>query len=445
MGTYDVIVVGGGISGSAAAIAASKNGAKTLLIERYGFLGGWGTAALVNPFMSSKTSEGQELVGGFYQELLTQLTAEENGLLGTCFDPELMKSVLMEMVLESGSEISFHSLVTSAGFNGNLISMNIFSKSGTYTIFCQRAVDCSGDGDIAVSLGAEYESGDEDGVPQAATLMFDVGGVNVQKALEYVKSNPDEMRFPKLPENTDLLALSQGVYSVAGYYSLVSQAKNNGEYPVPGDLVFYISRPRQGEVTFNTTHVGGVDGVSTLDLTRAEIQGRRQMIAVLNFARKYLPGFEDAYIARSPVHVGIRESRRIIGEYVFSEDDVAESRKFDDAICRLAYWADVHTGKGSGYTRSEEKQRLIQPKPGNYYEIPYRCLLPKKVDNLLVAGRCVSSTQRGHGAIRIMPSCMAMGQAAGTAVALSCEMQVPLNEIEMRILKQRLRFGGALV
>lgn len=445
MDQWDVVVIGGGMAGCAAAWASARNGAKTLLIERYGFLGGWATAALVNPFMSSYTSDGHPLIGGFYTALRDELANAEGGILGSCFDPELMKTVLMEMVLGSGAEIMLHSWVYGAMPSEYGVSFDVLSKAGTSKIECKRVIDCSGDGDVAVSMGAEYQSGDENGNAQAVTLMFDVGGVDVYRALEYVKANPDQMRFPKMSEETDLQSVCSGVYSVAGYYDLVTAAKQNGEYPIPGDLIFYVSRPRQGEVTFNTTHVGNVNGIDTADLTRAEIEGRRQMMHLLKFIRKYIPGFEDSYIVRSPVHVGVRESRRIMGEYIFSSKDVAESRKFDDAICRLAYYVDVHKGKGTGYTRSEEKERIVQPIAGDYYEIPYRCLVPKNLDNILIAGRCVSSTQKGHGAIRIMPCCMAMGQAAGTAAALSCESGVPLNRVDIKLLQKKLRSDGALV
>lgn len=442
---WDVVVIGGGMAGCGAAWAAARNGARTLLIERYGYLGGWATAALVNPFMSSTTSEGTPLVGGFFSELKDELAKIEGGMLGSCFDPEWMKIVLQEMVLGAGAQLMLHSCITGATAEDGGISLEIFCKSGKRTERCRRVVDCSGDGDIAISLGARFESGDETGVAQAVTLMFDVGGVDLIEALKYVKANPGQMRFPKLSENVDIQELSGQVLGVAGYYELVSQAKDKGEYPVPGDLVFYVTRPRLGEVTFNTTHIGDVDGIDLDALTRAEVEGRRQMVAVLSFARSSMPGFRNSYIVRSPAHVGVRESRRVMGKYVFDACDVAESHKFDDAICRLAYYVDIHKGKGTGYTRSEEKSKIIQPLPGDYYEIPYRCLVPEGVENILVAGRCVSSTQAGHGAIRIMPCCAAMGQAAGTAAAISAKSGIRLGNIEMTMLKDCLRADGALL
>ena len=443
--TYDTIVVGGGMAGCAAAASCARLGHSTLLIEHFGYLGGWATAALVNPFMPHRTSDGKQLVGGFFDEILSKLI-DLNGLLANSFDTEILKYALQEILLESGSEIRLHTLFDSAfRVEDNSIVVQVKSKSGTEQFRCKRLIDCSGDGDAAVSLGAGFEMGNEDGLTQAATLMFDMGGVDLIKAMMFVRDNPDQMRFPKFAPDVDIEQIVHGIISVAGYYDLVETARQNGKYEAPGDLIFYIGRPRMGEVTFNTTHIGNVNGVKAEDLTRAEIEGRRQMMSIVSFARKYVPGFENAYLLRSAEHVGIRETRRITGEYVFSALDVVEARKFDDAICRLAYPVDVHSGKGDGYTKDEEYSGPQAPPPGDWYEIPFRSLLPIGIDNILVAGRCVSSTQAGHGAIRIMPACAAMGQAAGVAAAISLDTDTSPKDIDINILRNELKKQGALV
>jgi len=245
--------------------------------------------------------------------------------------------------------------------------------------------------------------------------------------------------------SADPARLAEGIISAAGYYDLVAEAKAKGDYAAPGDLIFYIGRPRKGEVVFNTTHVGNVDGTKAEDLTRAEIESRRQMMSIVAFVNKYIPGFENAYLMRSAAHVGTRETRRIIGDYVFGPADVVEGKKFDDSICRLAYPVDIHSGKGDGYTRDQDRQKPRVPPAGDWYEIPYRCLLPKGLENVLVAGRCVSSTHEGQSAIRIMPPCAAMGQAAGTAAALSIENGTPPRQIDTTTLLAELRKQGALV
>ena len=442
---YDVIVVGGGMAGCGAAIASARSGRSTLLLEQFGFLGGWATAALVNPFMTHRAADGTPLVGGLFEEILHRLE-DARGLLVSSFDTEVLKFVLQETLIESGAALRLHTSFDGASHaGGGEIIVRTKSKSGSEVFRCRRLIDCSGDGDAAVALGARFEMGDEDGLTQATTLMFDLGGVDLAKALEYVRDHPDQMRFPKLASDTDTVRMAEGIVSVAGYYDLIGKARESGEYEAPGDLIFYIARPRKGEVTFNTTHVGGVDGTNAEDLTRAEIEGRRQMMSILAFVRKYVPGFEGSYLVRSAAHVGVRETRRITGEYVFSALDVVEARKFDDAICRLAYPVDVHSGKGDGYTKDEEYSGPQVPPFGDWYEIPYRCLVPGGVDGLLVAGRCVSSTQAGHGAIRIMPACVAMGEAAGVAASLSIAKGVSLRDVDPALLREELRGRGALV
>lgn len=436
--TYDVIVAGGGLAGCAAAVASARCGARTILIERFGFLGGWATAGLVNPFMSHRTSDGKVLVAGLFQEICDRLSGQ-GGLAGNTFDSEAMKIVLQEMVLESGSKLRFHTVVDGARLDeGGGIAISLCSKSGHEQIRCSRIVDCTGDGDVAVALGASYSSGDENGLPQAVTLMFDMGGVDLERVMEYVRDHPDQMLFPKLPPDADPKALAKGIISVAGYYDLVADARAAGEYSVPGDMIFFIGRPRRGEVVFNTTHVGRVDGTSAEDLTRAEIESRRQMMRLVAFVRDHVPGFEDAYLLRSAAHVGVRETRRITGDYVFSASDVIRGAKFEDCICRLAYPVDVHPGEGRGYTKEEAEADLASttgaPPPGDWYEIPYRCLLPQGIENVLIAGRCVSSTQAGHGAIRIMPACIAMGEAAGKAASLSLGQEVTPRGLDYRLV-----------
>ncbi|MCX6375643.1 MAG: FAD-dependent oxidoreductase [Armatimonadetes bacterium] len=444
---YDVIVAGGGVAGIAAAVSSARLGAKTILIERYGFLGGLGTAGLVNPFMSSYTSDGKPLVGGFFSEICARMK-DMGGMLDRAYDPEAMKFCAQEMVLESGCELLLHSWITGARMSGpDIVGVEVLTKSGTQEFDAQVVVDATGDADVAAMAGAPYELGSsEDGMTQAMTLMFTIGGVDVRKSLEYAKENPEEMRFPKPSSDEAVERMMQGAIGIAGFFTKVEQAREIGEFPIPQDLVFYISLPTSGQVVVNTTHIGGCDGTSSEDLTKAEIEGRRQAWALMKFFRKYVPGFENAYLLQTATQVGIRESRRVVGEYVFNADDVADGRKFPDAVMRSAYPVDVHSPTGKGYKRVEESTgRSGAPPPGDWYEVPYRCLVPVEVDNLLVAGRCLSATHEGQGAVRIMPNCMALGQAAGVAAALCVKNGMKPRILDTAMLRKHLLEQGAII
>ena len=444
---HDVIVAGGGVAGVAAAVSCARIGVKALLIERYGFLGGLGTAGLVNPFMSSCTSDGKPLVGGFFADICARMK-DMGGMLGRAYDPEAMKFAAQEMVIESGSELLLHSWITGARMSGKEIAgVEVLTKSGTQELDARIVVDATGDADVAAMAGAPYEIGDpETGMAQAMTLMFTIGGVDIRKSLDYALENPDEMRFPKPPSRESVERMMEGAVGVAGFFTKVEQAREKGEFPLPQDLVFYIALPTPGQVVVNTTHIGGCDGTNSEDLTRAEIEGRRQAMALMKFFRKYIPGFENATLLQTATQVGVRETRRIVGEYVFNAEDVGDGRKFPDAVMRSAYPVDVHSPSGKGYKRVEEQSlKPGAPPPGDWYEVPYRCLVPRETDNLLVAGRCLSATHEGQGAVRIMPNCMALGQAAGVAAALCVKQGVTPRSLDTALLRKHLLDQGAII
>lgn len=444
---YDVLVAGGGVAGIAAAVCAARMGAKTLLVERYGFLGGMATAGLVNPFMNYYSSTGEKLVGGFFDELCERMR-RSGGMLDRAFDPEAMKWAAQEMLLESGCNLMLHSIVTGARMEGRrLVGVEILTKSGTEIADAACLVDATGDADLTAMAGAPYDQGDPvTGMTQAMTLMFTVGGVDLRKALMYAKDNPEEMRFPKPSSEDAVNRMLQGVISIAGFYKQIEEARLKGEFALPQDLVFFISLPTPGQVIVNTTHVGGLDGTDSKDLTRAEIEGRRQVATLMTFFHKYIPGFESAYLLQTAPQIGVRETRRIVGEYVFSRDDVVHGAKFSDVILRSAYPVDVHSSAGKGYSKREEDDGAPGiPPAGDWYEVPYRCLVPKRVDGLLVAGRCVSATYEGQGAVRIMPNCMALGQAAGTAAALCVQKGVSPRKLDTGILRKKLLEDGAII
>jgi hypothetical protein len=392
----DVIVAGGGPAGVAAAIAAARQGADTILLEKNGFLGGMGTAALVNPFMSFSAGKTQ-LVKGIFQEMIDRLKqADAFGGTGHAwsFDVEAYKYVLNEMVLESGVRLQLHTYVVDAIVENQTITGLITeSKSGRQMLIAKNYIDCSGDGDLAARAGADFKVGREsDGMVQPASVMFKMGGVKTKKkALEYRVE----------------------------------------DFDLPQGRVLFFGMPRAGEVMVNMTRIVKVNALDVDDLTRAEIEGRRQVKDVVEYLQRHVPGFEDSYLVTTGPQIGIRESRRIMGEYVLTKEDVIECRKFSDGIASCMYMIDIHNPTGTG------TEKVVLPK-GEWYEIPYRCLQPIALDNLLVAGRCISATHEAHSSLRIQPTCYALGQAAGTAAAIAAKQGVNPKEINVEELRTNL-------
>lgn len=443
---YDVIVAGGGLAGAAAAISAARLDVSTLLVERYGFLGGMGTAGLVNPFMSSSSSTGEPLIGGVYQEICARMRSMD-AMLGRAFEPEALKFVLQEMVIEAGAHLLLHSHVTGTFMAENLVvGLEVNKKSGSSAFNSSIVVDATGDADVSALAGAPYESGDAcTGMAQAMTLMFTVGGVDVRSALLHAMDHPDDMRFPKPASESAVDAMLKGAIGVAGFYGSVELARRAGEFPLQQDMVFFITLPTPGQVVVNTTHITGMDGTLSEDLTRAEIEGRRQTFALMKFMKKHLPGFQNAYLLQTAAQVGVRESRRIKGDYTFSVDDVRNGSRFDDCIMRSAYPVDIHSSAGKGYSRDEDRMPAVGPPAGSWYEVPYRSLLPLDVEALLVAGRCISATHEGQGAVRIMPNCIALGQAAGTSAAICVQNGTTPRNVDVNELRRVLIENGAII
>jgi hypothetical protein len=409
---HEVIVAGGGTAGIAAAVAAARNGVDTILIERYGFLGGTMTAGLVNPFMTFHAG-GEQIIKGVFQEIIDRLKDLDGYDEETkAFDTEAMKLVADRMVKEAGVKLLLHTYITDVLVTreGAVRGVEVRNKSGRQVLLGKVTVDATGDGDVAVMAGAPYEKGRrEDGLTQPMTLNFRLGGVDVER----------------MPPREEINRLFE-------------EAKAKGEISIPRENVLFFPTTRRGEIHFNTTRVVKADGTKAEDLTYAEIEGRRQMAELIEFLRRRVPGFENAYLLMSGVQIGVRETRRIIGEYILTGDDIVEARKFEDAIARGSYPIDIHSPTGEG--------TVIKRLPlGESYDVPYRCLVPKKVDNLLVAGRCISSTHEAQAAIRVIPIVVAIGQAAGTTAALSVKHNVPPRELDVRLLQKTLRKQGAVL
>ena len=439
----DVLVIGGGNAGCAAALAAARHGARTLLLERYGFLGGTATAAMVGPWMTFHSGHDR-IVGGIAQEIVERLIAK-GGSPGhipdasdyvatiTPFDPELHKALLFEMMAESGVELLLHAYFLEALRDGSgaVRGARVATVGGPLEFEAAITIDTSADAYVAASAGVALQQGDVRGRVQPASLMFRLSHVDLAQTAAYVREHPEQMRSSLAPEQRDAHALT----AVAGLYDLWNAARERGDVSVPRELVSFFISPYPDEVTVNMTRVTEIDPLDPFDLTRAEIESRAQAMELLAFFRRDVPGFANARIAATAAQIGIRESRRIVGVYTLTADDVLSARSFDDAVARSAYPIDIHNPSGAGTTT----HRLPA---GASYEIPYRCLVPEKVDRLLVAGRCISTTHEAHASTRLTPTVMTLGQAAGTAAALCVEQRIQPRDIDAGELRAALVRDG---
>ncbi|MFB3883276.1 MAG: FAD-dependent oxidoreductase [Armatimonadota bacterium] len=403
-----LVVAGGGPAGLAAAVAAARRGVATILVERYGFLGGMATAALVNPFMMWEPGQ-QPLVRGIFQEVLERLSAKggfSSPRQPSAFDPEALKIAADEICAEAGVEVKLHTFLTAAATKGGRItSIATESKSGRRSLRARLFIDCTGDADLAHRAGVACEIGRaEDGLTQPMTLNFRMAGVEIER----------------MPPGAEI-------------NRRYDAAKAEGRVRCPRENVLFFYAIQPDVVHFNTTRVVGKSGVEAGDLTSAEIEARRQTQDLVRFLVSDIPGFEHAYLQRMATQIGVRETRRIRGEYTLTADDVLAGRKFPDGIARSAYPIDIHSPTGAG--------TVIRGVPaGDYYEIPYRCLVPVGVDNLLVAGRSVSATHEAQASLRVMPQCFAMGEAAGVAASLAIERSISPREVdgaELRAIIER--------
>lgn len=435
----DVLVAGGGPAGIAAAVSAARRGARTTLVERYGYLGGNLTAGLVGPCMTSFSLDGsQQLIRGVFDEFVGRMedaggalhpskTQAGDAYAGfivyghdkvTPFEPEAAKTTAMEMCLEAGVRLALHTFVADViREDGRATGLVCASKSGLTVQPASVIVDCTADADVASGAGAPTVYGrEEDGLAQPMTVFFRVHGVDDQRVEEYVRAHPDDFR---------------------PFASIVEKARAEGRFPAPRRGVGMYKTLRPGVWRINTTRVLGRDGTNAGDLTKAEVEGRRQVVELVRFFRENLPGLEHCELLDTASTVGVRESRRIVGDYILTLADLQRGTHFDDVIALCAYPVDIHDPTGSGGGTDDSFGTA------NEYEIPYGALLPRGVDNVLVAGRCVSATHEALAAIRVMPPSFAMGEAAGTAAAMAVSNQMSPRQVPVPSLQNVLVEQGA--
>ncbi|MBH5401047.1 FAD-dependent oxidoreductase [Bradyrhizobium sp. CNPSo 4010] len=429
-GEYEVVVLGGGPAGIVAAAAAARAGRKTLLIERYGFLGGMGTAAGVTNFCGlhgNVHGEHRRLVQGLASELLARID-RLNGLnaphliLGKVFaqayDTAAYKIAADELLVSHKVNILFHALGAGVvmGDNRRIDAMLVETKAGRQAVRAEIFIDCSGDGDLAVWAGAPFEIGDEHGHPLYPSMMLRLNGIDPVKAGEAWRT------IPQLMEK----AVAAGTHAFPRKSAIVRPQKSGIEW-----------RVNFTQVAREDGHA--INGIEPDDLTRGEIEGRKQALAAYEFLRSAVPGFEKSYIVDLPPQLGIRETRRIRGGYQLSGEDVLGCASFADSIGVNGWPIEAHVPGDVVFTFPPI------PESRGYNELPYRMLVPEGVDNLLVAGRCASMTHEGQSAARVSGACFAMGEAAGSAAALALSGNRIPREIPIEKLQETLKQQGAFI
>lgn len=433
----DVLVCGGGVSGFASAVSAARNGAKTILIESGGFLGGTATKGMVGPFMTCYDAKGeQRIIKGLYEELESRLVARGGaipprdcpggdshsgyripGHIGVMpFNYEDLKSVMEEMCLEAGVKLLYHTnLIGCETVGRNITSVYAADYNDVISISAKMFIDTTGTAALAHKAGAETMRGNDDGILQTASTFFSVTGVDKAALDSYIKEHPDMRgRF---------------------FMDIIEQGQKDGSFPCGTQKLRIFERP-DGHWTVNMAQVD--EQLNELDgecLTDAEIAQRKQIPQIIEFLRKNIVGLENIQLIATASDIGVRESRRMVGKTIFTLDDVRSSRKFDDRIAVCANSIDIHQKKGVSYTAHTTE---------NYY-IPLSCLISKSIDNLLTAGKSLSADRYAFAAVRVMPPCIAMGQAAGTTAALAAKADVAASDVDYKDVQKLLLDNGAFL
>ena len=413
MKKYDIAVIGGGFAGVAAALAAARCGSRVLLVEKSNCLGGAAVNCLVNPFMPYWTEiDGKrvDLSAGIFKEIHTRL--EERGAVRyENFLEEELKLILNEMTEEAGVELLFHAYIFKAEtLDGRISSVSVATRSGELKIEADQFIDATGDALLATLAGCPTHLGRDDGLCQPMTLCFRVGNVDVER---FFATRKELDRAHK-------------------------EALESGELINPRENILIFHTPIKNVLHFNTTRVIKLDPTDPEDVTKAEILARKQVYEIYDLMKKHADGLENSFLMMTASEIGVRESRMIVGEYVLTEDDCRGCVKFDDAVTACNYDIDIHNPEGTGTSH-------YYFKPGEYYTIPYRTLIPKGVGNLLVAGRCISSDHGAQASYRIMPTVCCLGEAAGIASSLAVSGKTDVRDIDVRALQSVLRERGAFL
>ena len=447
---YDVVVVGGGPGGIPAAIAAARQGAKVLLVERNGFLGGNMTIGL--PLLAYLDKDGNQVIRGIAQEFIDRLTE-----LGACsphhwcpmhdsvtiYDDEVFKVVALDMCIKAGVEILLYTQVIDTNVeNGELKSVTLFGKGRKMEAEAKIFIDATGDGDVGYMAGARYEKGpDNNGKLQPPTLMCTIDGVDVDRVISHLEAHPEETvladtieRYPGY-DGSYYRKLNPDQHAMVAFRKLFSELREKGVLPVDRDTLISISTLTPGRVNLNCTRHKGIDGSDVKDLTKATIEGHFQNLKLIEVLREYIPGFENARLVRFYPFLGVRETRRFAGIDTLTESDLMNGVIDETTIGLGSYIIDIHDGAGAGTICKK-----VMP-----YGIPYGSTVSSDISNLMFAGRCGSMDSVAMSSLRVMPPLMAMGQGAGVGAALAIKKGVKPGQITPAEVREILRADGVML
>ena len=447
---YDVVVVGGGPGGIPAAIAAARQGAKVLLVERNGFLGGNMTIGL--PLLAYLDKDGNQVIRGIAQEFIDRM--RELNACGphhwcpmhdsvTIYDDEVFKVVALQMCMEAGVEILLYTQVIDTNVeNGELKSVTLFGKGRKMEAEAKVFIDATGDGDVGYMAGARFEKGpNNSGKLQPPTLMCTIDGVDVDRVIAHLEAHPEETvladtieRYPGY-DGSYYRNLNPDQHAMVAFRKLFSELREKGVLPVDRDTLISISTLVPGRVNLNCTRHKGIDGSDVRDLTKATIDGHFQNLKLIEVLREYIPGFENARLVRFYPFLGVRETRRFNGIDTLTEDDLMNGVIDETTIGLGSYIIDIHDGGGAGTICKK-----VMP-----YGIPYGSTVSSDISNLMFAGRCGSMDSVAMSSLRVMPPLMAMGQGAGVGAALAVKKGVHPGKITPAEVREILRADGVML
>ena len=443
---YDIVVVGGGPGGIPAAVAAARRGWKTLIIERNAFLGGAACSGL--GILGYLDRQGNRALGGIAQEIMDRLCSR-HGAFGhyrcpvhnsiSAISPEEFKIVALDMCLEAGVDVLFNQELFDVKVeNDKVVAICSYGKCTEIYVKAKVFVDATGDGDLAYMAGAEFHLGQEDsGIMQPSTLMFTITNFDLDKFLDFIEDNPSEYGIKEdyaVGYNPDFFRRTPS-HCFIGLTETIKKARENGDFNIPRNQFIYITTPTEGELAINTTRIINIDASDPIQLSDGLKEGYSQIKTLLDFFHKYVPGFEEVRLSSISPSLGIRETRHFEGVCTLTKNNMYSEDVQKQAIAQSAYNIDIHSGNASHIDLSP----VMKP-----FAIPYGCLVPKRLNGLILSGRTISLDKIAYASARVMGPCIAIGEAAGEAAALSVENNVEPRNIDLGNLRSRLMANGNL-